>query len=82
MLFPFTTYHALLDAVGDGIADLLLVLVDEGAVEVTVAGLQSGADGSVHRTIGGGLPGAQTDDGHCFAVVQRVSGNGLRVDHG
>ena len=58
--------------VADGGADLGLVAVGEGGVDVAVAGLEGGEDGVVDL-VGGGLPGAEADDGDLGA---RVEGRG------
>lgn len=67
-------YNPLLDFLGDGLADLCLVLVDEGGVDVPVAyveGMARGLEGvRLER-----LPGAQSEDRHLAAVAQLDSGS-------
>lgn len=58
--------------VADGGADLGLVAVGEGRVDVAVAVLEGGEDGVVDL-VGAGLPGAEADDGDLGA---RVEGRG------
>ena len=47
----------------DALADLVLVAVGEGSVDVAVAGLEGSLD-SLADLVGLGLPGAQTNSGH------------------
>ena len=58
--------------VADGGADFGFVAVGEGRVDVAVAGFEGGEDGVVDF-VGGGLPGAEADNGDLGA---RVEGRG------
>ena len=55
---------------GDGLADLALVAVRGGGVDVPVAGRQRGLDGRT-GLLGRGLEYAQADGGDLYAVVQQ-----------
>jgi len=69
----------LLEEVADGLADLALVLVEPGAVEVAVAGLQcceSSCVGLAGVALAG--EGAEAHGGDDFAIVK---GEGLSVRH-
>lgn len=69
----------LLEEVADGLTDLVLVLVEPGAVEVAIAGLQRGHGGIVGLAgvaIAG--EGAEADGGDDHAVVE---GEALAVRH-
>lgn len=59
------------------LADLALVLVDLGQVEVAVAGLEGLVDAGADLA-GGRLPGAVADDGD---LVARVEGDGSSERH-
>lgn len=60
------------------LADLALVLVDLGQVEVTVAGLEGLVDAGADLA-GGRLPGSVADDGD---LVARVESDGSSERHG
>ena len=59
----------------DGLADLTLVSVDRGGVDVAVSGLQRGHHG-IDRLLGWGLVDAEPDRRDVHAVVQGQGGNG------
>jgi len=61
----------------DTLADLTLVLVDLGKIEVTVTGLEGLVD-TVADLTGGSLPGAVADLGH---LVARVEGDSSTERH-
>lgn len=56
----------------DAVADLLLVAVGVGSVDVAVAGAQGGFNGD-GDLVGLGLPGAEADGGD---LIARVEGDG------
>lgn len=64
--------------VADGGADLGLVAVGEGRVDVAVAVLEGGEDGVVDL-VGAGLPGAEADDGDLGARVEGRGAPGVCV---
>ena len=74
-------YHSVLDGIGNSLANLILVLVDVSTVQVTISGLQSGTNGTVHGAVWSRLPRAKTDHGHGLAVVQRVTGHRFGIYH-
>lgn len=63
------------------LADLLLVAVGAGSVDVTVAKAEGSLDGLVHF-IGLRLPGAQTDGGDLVAGAERDGAAGTVSDRG
>lgn len=60
----------------DARADLVLVAVCQGRVNVPVAGGKGGLNGGLARAVLGGLPRAEADGGH---LVARGEGVGLAV---
>lgn len=62
----------------DARADLLLVLVGKGRVDVAVAGAQGMLDG-LGDLVGAGLPGPEADGGDLIAGVEGVGFAGGRI---
>jgi hypothetical protein len=63
---------------GDRLADLALVAIGGGGVDVPVAGFQCGADG-VARLVGRRLEDAQADGRHLDVVVELQRSGGRRA---